>query len=361
MQAREGDEVLFVGAEGSFRDILEQEGVATRHIPLNSIRDLLSASIRLRRMLTEFDPDIVHAHMVPGALLSRILRQGSRFRLITTVHSSGRFASQVMMVGDLTICVSSHLAREMKKRGIPARKIRVVLNGPLNSPRLSSRRPTVSLTRPAVVTVAELAVHKGIGDLISAFSLLPESARPPHLYIIGDGPDRTAFERQAGSSSCADRIVFLGSVTDPIAYLQSADIFVLASHREGFGLVLAEARSAGCAVIATEVGGVPEVLEQGRAGLLIPPRCPSRLAHELTQLLQRPTTLDLWQSMARRDLDWLSCQRMAAETAAVYREALGLAASLPHKRDNVVSARSALPSALASGLRDRADRRNPFP
>jgi glycosyltransferase involved in cell wall biosynthesis len=324
MQARSGNDVAFIGSQGSFAEVLTSEKVAVSSIPLSSIRDTFAAFTALRKKLREFNPDIVHAHMIPGALYGFVLSLRSRFKLITTVHNSGRFGTELMSLGDVVICVSDHLAREMQIRGIPSRKIRVVLNGPLDSPRVSESTQRVPLRNPAIMTVAALSRFKGIGDLISAFALLSAGPHEPYLYILGDGPDRAAFEREAKGYSCAQRIVFCGSISDPTPYLRSADIFVLASHREGFGLVLAEARKAGCAIVATEVGGIPEVLEGGLAGILVQPKSPANLADVLKQLVDDPTLLANWREKASSNLDWLSCRRSAEETVRVYAEALKL-------------------------------------
>jgi glycosyltransferase involved in cell wall biosynthesis len=324
MQARSGNDVAFIGLQGSFAEVLTREKVAVSSIPLSSIRDTFASFAALRTKLREFDPDIVHAHMIPGALFGFVLSLRSHFKLITTVHNSERFGSELMSLGDIVICVSDHLAREMQIRGIPSQKTRVVLNGPLDSPRMSASTLRVPLRHPAIITIAALSRFKGIGDLISAFALLSASPYEPYLYILGEGPDRAEFERRAKGYSCAHRIIFCGSISDPTPYLQSADIFVLASHREGFGLVLAEARKAGCAIVATEVGGIPEVLEGGLAGILVQPKSPANLADALKQLVDDPTLLANWREKASSNLDWLSCRRSAEETVRVYAEALKL-------------------------------------
>jgi len=193
------------------------------------------------------------------------------------------------------------------------------------------------LQRPAIVTIAEPAAHKGLGDLISAFSLLADKTPGAHLYILGGGAGRRAFERQAEASGCRERITFCGFVADPTAYLQSADIFVLASHREGFGLALAEARRSCCAIVASDVGGIPEVLDGGSAGVLVPVRSPERLALALQDLIENPARRDNYRVKAGSNLEWLSCLRAATETTSVYNEAWGRAPADDRKRPAVVA------------------------
>jgi glycosyltransferase involved in cell wall biosynthesis len=324
-QAHLGMIVTLIGVgEGSFRDLLQRAGVRVYSLPGTSPRNFFLYFLRVFKMLRESNPEIVHAHTVPGAIVANLFRVCFRYKLITSVHSSGRRGARLMSVGDLIICVSEYLASEMRARGLPSRKTRIVRNGPVGSPRLP---PTGSagrrLNSPAIVTIAEMASHKGLGDLISAFSMLADKKPAPHLYILGHGIDRLEFERQAAASPCSERIIFCGFVPDPGSYLKSADIFVLASHREGFGLALAEARSLGCAIVASDVGGIPEVLDGGQAGVLVPPRSPERLASALSDLLENPDKCDLLRRKAGSNLEWLSCLRTATETIAVYSEACG--------------------------------------
>ena len=142
------------------------------------------------------------------------------------------------------------------------------------------------------------------------------------LYIVGDGPDRPAFELQASCGHGAERIHFEGFRSGPMAYMRAADIFVLASRREPFGLVLAEARAAGAAIVAADVDGIPEVLDGGRAGRLVPPGDVPALAQALRQLLADEGELAAWRARAGGNLDWLGVERMCRETCAVYDDAL---------------------------------------
>jgi glycosyltransferase involved in cell wall biosynthesis len=324
-QAGLGMSVALIGAgAGSFRDLLQRSNVTVYSLPGSSSRNFLLHFLRVLKVLREFKPDIVHAHFIPGAVVAWLYRFGLHYKLITSVHSSGRRGSRLLAVGDLIICVSEYLASEMRAHGLPSRKLRVVRNGPLGSPRLQRQDSAAcNLKSPAIVTIAEMASHKGLSDLISAFSMLADRKPQPHLYILGHGVDRVEFERQAAASPLSDRIVFCGFVADTGAYLKSADIFVLASHREGFGLALAEARSSGCAIVASNVGGIPEVLDGGEAGILVPPRSPELLAKALSDLLENPEKRELLRSKAGSNLEWLSCLRTAKETIAVYDEARG--------------------------------------
>ena len=115
-----------------------------------------------------------------------------------------------------------------------------------------------------------------------------------------------------------DRIHLRGFVAKPRSILRQTTVFVLASHAELFSLSIAEAREAGCAIVGTTVGGVPELLEHGHAGLLVPPHDPNALAQALRQLLGDPQVFARWRQAAQANLAWLSCERMTRETVEVY-------------------------------------------
>jgi glycosyltransferase involved in cell wall biosynthesis len=140
------------------------------------------------------------------------------------------------------------------------------------------------------------------------------------MYIVGDGPQRHEFETQAHRCFGHSRIHFAGFVPDPQLYYQEADIFVLASHQETFGLVLTEARQAGCAVVATNVGGIPEALDGGEAGILVPPYRSDLLGSALIKLIEAPAELDRLRRRARENLEPFTVKRVSAQILDVYRE-----------------------------------------
>jgi glycosyltransferase involved in cell wall biosynthesis len=182
------------------------------------------------------------------------------------------------------------------------------------------------ISKPAIVTVAALQTHKGIDDLIEAFALTRKSIPDLSMYILGDGPEKCSLQALAERLDCRDRIYFEGFVRDPRPYLAQADIFVLASHREAFGMALAEAREAGCAAIGTNAGGIPEVLENGRAGIIVPVGNPADVSRALVRLLVNPTLLRFWQKRAATNLSWLRLGRVSEETLSAYTEMLASSA-----------------------------------
>jgi glycosyltransferase involved in cell wall biosynthesis len=328
-QADTGHAVAFASNEGSLDGLLRNHGV--RHFKVDQeSRNLLKIArtlIDMRRILSSYKPDIVHAHMVPGALLAWVARLGTNARLVTTVHNEPQRQAVLMGVGHTVIAVSKAVSDSMVRRGIAARKMRVINNGPLGSPRrqplIESGEKANSIARPAITTVARLFKQKGIDNLITAFCSIADAFPDAHLYLIGEGPERAEFEALAAAASCRDRIHFVGFTSNPRAYLEQSDIFVLASRKDPFPLVVPEAREAGCAIIATNVDGIPDALEGGQAGILIPPSNPSALAAALKRLLANPAELADWRRRAASGIAWLHVDRVVAETLSAYRDTLG--------------------------------------
>jgi glycosyltransferase involved in cell wall biosynthesis len=321
-QSRQGLEVAVASAGGGYKPLLERSGVL--HITLNQSRrptQLIHAMRIFRTVLNDFHPDVVHAHMRTGLLLAWLWRRFQRFGLIGHVHNVHDRESVMMALADRVIAVSESVAATMAAQGIAKRKIRVVLNGTLDSrrvPTLAEIEPA-ALHRPAIVTVGGMNHRKGIEELIVAFEMAPENA---HLYLVGDGPDREQFERQARASKRRDSIHFEGYQALPQAYMQSADVFVLASRRESFGLVLIEARQAGCAIVATNVDGVAEALDGGRAGLLVPAGNVNALGDALAGMLNDADARAQWQRKAREGVARFRVNRMALDVRGVYEELL---------------------------------------
>lgn len=321
LQAQAGHEVAIASAGGEYETLLATYGV--NHFSLNQRRhpfNLLKAVYRWRQIVQEFQPDLVHAHMMTGMVLAWSLKRQCSYALVSTVHNEFQRSAILMGFADRVIAVSRAVSESLQQRGIPAHKLRVVCNGTLNSPRQHRMVDAKPLQRPAIVTIAGMYHRKGIAELIAAFTQVAGECPTVHLYLVGDGPDREQFRQQAQQTSVSDRIHFEGFQPDPQRYLQSTDIFVLASHREPFGLVLSEAREAGCAIVASYVDGIPEALDHGHAGILIPAANVEALSQTLTELLQQPELLKTWRQRSQQNLAWLSVDRVLQETLLVYQE-----------------------------------------
>jgi len=326
LQSQDGHDVAVASAGGEFESLLARHNV--KHFQLNQSRqplNLLKAAWRFREIIQQFQPDIVHAHMMTGVVLAGILRKAYKYNLVSTVHNEFQRSAVLMGLADRVIAVSQAVSDSMVRRGIPENKLRVVANGTLGSPRHPSIQDyqPMPLHRPAITTVAGMYTRKGIAELIAAFTKIASDFPQAHLYLVGNGPDISVFEAIVENIPCTklrQRIHFEGFQPEPQRYMLASDIFVLASHCESFGLVLTEAREAGCAIVASDVDGIPETLDHRQAGILVPPKDSQTLAAALAQLLSNPVHLQYWKHRAKQNLERFKAARVHEETMTVYRE-----------------------------------------
>ncbi|OUL25664.1 glycosyltransferase [Nostoc sp. RF31YmG] len=323
LQADNGHYVAVASDGGEYEALLARHGV--QHFHLDQSRtpvNMIKAAWRYREIIQEFQPDIVHAHMMTGVVLAGLMRNGCEYSLVSTVHNEFQRSAVLMGLADRVIAVSNAVADSMVRRGIPKSKLRVVSNGTLNSPRNRSIKDyqPLPLCHPAITTVAGMYTRKGIVELIEAFVKIAVEFPQAHLYLVGNGPDRAMFETMVQNTPFAERIHFEGFQAEPQRYMLASDIFVLASHCESFGLVLTEAREAGCAIIASNIDGIPETLDWGQAGLLVPAKDSQTLANALGHLLNDSQQLQKLRYQAKQNLERFSATRVNEETLSVYYE-----------------------------------------
>jgi glycosyltransferase involved in cell wall biosynthesis len=203
-------------------------------------------------------------------------RQSFRFERIKGLRTF------VTRRADWIIAPSRYLAGVISVWGVPARKIETIYNAVEVLPDVPPAALPAFRGR-TLITVARLVPWKGIGPLIEWLS----GRRNLRLLVIGDGPERSNLESLASRFGAANRVLFTGNLLreQVAAYLKVADLFVLNSDYEGLPHVLLEAFTAGVPVVATSAGGTGEVVEDGRNGLLIPPRQIDRLAEAVERIL----------------------------------------------------------------------------
>ncbi|CDM62494.1 MULTISPECIES: glycosyltransferase family 4 protein [Rhizobium] len=327
-QAALGNDVCIASGGGDFDPLLHSKGVLTVRVDhKRSIPSLAKAFFCLRGHIREFKAEVVHAHMMTSAVLAFPICKIAGIPLITTVHNEFEKSATLMGLGTRVIAVSDAVGAAMQRRGVSASKLHVVLNGTIGSSRLEARmEEPAALQSPSILFVGGLHPRKGLPDLFHAFDIVHESFPAARLYVVGDGPFRKSYEEMVSSLACAAAVTFVGSARDPYPYMLAADIFVLPSHADPAPLVLSEAREAGCAIIGTEVDGIPQLLEHGKAGILVPPHDPSSLANAISDLLRVPEQIAIWKVKSQLRIENLTIDRVARETMQVY-----LAAAVPRR------------------------------
>ena len=324
-QQDEGHVVAFAAGGGGYTSLLQSRGIPHFCIARDrSPMGLLKGTWLFCAAAKDFKPDIIHVHSKVALLFAWLSRPFHRVPLIAHLHNVHDRGSRYMKLADRVIAVSDSVRRSMQNEGVPANKFSVVLNGTIGSGRLKSgtKIRTANLRQPAIVSVGQLGWRKGISELMTAFEKVATVFPDAQLYLVGDGPERQIFEAEAQTLSCRDSIHFEGFQTAPQEYMRAAQIFVLASRRDSCPLVLTEAREIGIAIVATSIDGIPELLDGGAAGLLVPVQDPEALARALISLLEDAGLREEWRRRSSQNLSYFTITRMAREVVEVYREVL---------------------------------------
>jgi len=257
--------------------------------------------LRLARLIRSWQPDIVHSHMVHANLLARILRLLAPVPvLICTAHNTdegGHFREVLYRLTDpfcdLTTQVSrAGLERYVSVGAVPRYKIRFVPNGvytehfrPDSVTRRRMRNDLEAQDAFIWLAVGRFYPAKDYTNMLTAFSRVMQERPEALLLIVGNGPLRPEMEGLAEKLGMKDRVRFLGFCPDVSEIMNAADAYVMSSAWEGTPLVLLEASSSALPIVATDVGGNREVVQDGVTGFLVPPKDPDALAKAMLRLM----------------------------------------------------------------------------
>jgi glycosyltransferase involved in cell wall biosynthesis len=258
--------------------------------------------------------------MMSGTVLAYLITRFSKIALVTTVHNSFDKHSLLMRLGDRVVAVSQAEKDALVVRGFDPAHTDVVINGPNGAPRENwlPQPESFTLERPNITTVCGIHRRKGVGDLLTAFAKVLSHSPKWTLNIMGDGPDRQKMVQLAQELGVSDRVRFLGSLPSAVPILKQTDIFVLASYADPCSLAVAEGLYAGCAVVATAVGGTPELLQFGKVGILVSPGNPEELAEALGRLTASDDERRQWAERAFAGSRGLVVERVADDYLEVY-------------------------------------------
>lgn len=309
--------------------LLEENEIPYKIIPLLTLFNLKAYKKEVKRVLEDFKPDIIHVH---GAheLVYVVRRLVPDVPIIFTCHgypASNPYINYALSAfinkefSDKVICVSHFDKNELIKRGLSSQKIVVIHNG--ISEDFQRKELPIKVDGVIIGTCARLSKTKGINYLIEAFSILSKKYKDMSLVIIGDGEERKNLENLAKKLKIKDRIYFLGSLPKAREYIWNFHIFVLPSLFEPFGISILEALSSKVPVVATKVGGIVEIIEDGISGILVPPKDTLSLSYAIERLLLDE---DLRKNIAeegyKKFLENFTARKMVDETVKVYEESL---------------------------------------
>lgn len=287
-QARRGYSVGVACAPGGFVELVTRHGVKHHSVQFRkrAIASLVAAVRQLRGIVKTQHPDIVHAHTMTSTIVARLACIGLSASVVATVHNEYQRGVILMGVARHVIGVSDAVSEAMIRRGIPRRRVSTVRNGTVGSVRRLFDAASVevpTLAPLSIVAIGAVSERKGPDLLIDAFSRLASTYPTVELYFVGnvDWPQVYELAERSGEAS---RIHFVGFCSQPQVYLREATVFVLASRRDPFPLALLEALEAGTPIVANDVDGVPEALNNGEAGIIVPSENPAAIAAAVASL-----------------------------------------------------------------------------
>lgn len=324
--------------------LLPETDIEQFHLNL-SLTAIPKAIWSLCKILTNKNVDIIHAHGLKanlvGIIAARLSRKG---KVIYTMHGGVSFSKAqpgkaklyaaleriLVRYNTKIITVSDILQKELHKRTQGKHGDIVTIHAGLKEDRLKSNSNNLETIRhnfhiPAnamiIGTIARLAPQKGLCYLIKAMKQILYHEPDTILLIAGDGPLRNSLENLVKKENIHPHVCFLGFVQDIGSLLGLIHVFVLPSWTEGFPITILEALLAEKAVVATKVGGIPEIIQHEVNGLLIEPRNPDALASSILNLLKNSKLRKRLGTTGKHIVkDRFSLEQMIAKYLAVYNE-----------------------------------------
>lgn len=334
-----GCEVLLVYMKGPLQVLPKRPEVGLVCLEMNTVTDVFSGYLRFHGIVRQYRPDIIHSHMFHATMLARLIRLSSPVpRMISTMHTAydgGRLRAVAYRLTDGLTDVSTNVSCEAVDAFVASRAVRpgrmiTVHNGiavdefqPSAGARASIRESFgVAEDCKLFVAAGRLGWSKDYPNMFKALAQLPEELRYK-LLIAGEGPLRQQLETMVDELGLAPHVRFLGIRSDIAKLMSAADVFVLSSAGEGFGLVVAEAMACECVVVATDSGGVREVL--GGAGFLVPSRDPAALARSLLAAASLPDgeAVELGKAARQRVVETYSFDRAIEKWRDLYSDLVG--------------------------------------
>ncbi|HET7746915.1 MAG TPA: glycosyltransferase [Vicinamibacteria bacterium] len=327
MAARGHDVLLACRAGGMLESRARDQGVAVA--PLGFRGDLApGALLGLRHLARHFRPDVIHLHdphavaagLLPGTDGLRVASRRVDFPLRGAL-SRWKYARCRRV-----IAVSRAVAEVLARDGLDPDRVRVVYEGvadraPAAGGREALRALGVPDGAPVVGNVAALTDHKDHATLLAAAGELVRRLPEARIVIVGEGERRPALEKTIAATGLAAHVLLAGFRTDLDALIPAFDVFCLSSQMEGLGTSLLDAMCFARPVVATAAGGIPEAVEDGVTGVVVPRQDPHALAEALLRVLSDPVARERMGRAAReRFLARFSADRMVEATLAVYAE-----------------------------------------
>lgn len=270
----------------------DSKSVELIYLGLESGKSFISASQKYRQLIKQYQPDVVHAHMVHANVFARLNRIGCAVpRLICTAHNSNEGGNIRMLayrytnwLSDFNSNVSQEAVQVFIDKGAFTDKNLIPIYNGIDLNKFKYQEVKKISTIITLLAVGRFNEQKDYPNLLRALALVIKTHQNIHLNIAGDGEQRLDIEDLIKQLNLSEYITLLGRRNDIPVLMQQADFFILPSKYEGFGLVVAEAMACSTFVIATDCGGVKEVM--GETGILVSPQNSQALANAIIHAIE---------------------------------------------------------------------------
>lgn len=322
---------------------LEKNGIAIHRLKhlkraINPCHDWL-AYRELKNLIKNEKPDIVHLNSSKAGVLGSLAAARLPSRVIYTAHGwtfnepNNPLKRQIYLGAekwtsrykDRIICVSEYDRRSALKYDIASPEKLITIHNGLDWQKLEFLSKKTALdflaakveisNNKLIGAVANLYPAKGLTYLIKTARFIKS---PCQILIIGEGPERRNLEQQIAKYQLQNKVLLLGALPQAYRYLRAFDFFILPSVKEGFPYAILEAMAAGLPIVATSVGGLPEIIEDGRNGFLVAPQNPLALAEKINYLLENPDQARLFGQTNLEKIKEFDLKKMTQKTKEIY-------------------------------------------
>lgn len=319
--------IYFLPWKNQMVEALESAGGKVTCFPANNNLQLMRQMAKVKRYIREHNIDVVHAHLPWAGFLARFIHRSSGIPVIYTEHNKQeRYHRATFWMNKLTfpwqsrvLAVSEDVAESINKF-MPAKvPVQTLLNG-VNTdffmrPKAEKNQERKSLT---VGTIAVFRFQKRLEEWLEVFHAAYQKNQDLRGIIVGAGPLEESIKAKRKALGLEEVVEMPGLQTNPREWFARMDVFMMTSVFEGLPIALLEAMSMECAVLSTKAGGVGEVVEEGRSGLLVEVDDWLSLSNRLEELYDPEFREELARGARERVVEKFSMQRMVEDLEAVY-------------------------------------------
>jgi glycosyltransferase involved in cell wall biosynthesis len=291
--------------DGPLKSLLDAEGIKTFSLGGISSFDL-RVFLRFNAFVKKLRPDLINSHLLKANWVGRVIGRAHKIPVISTIHTTANFLNINKILGErltaplatVNVCCSKYVCIEHTSKIKYPYKYYVY-----NGVRISKKPKPLHINPSKMVALTRINIkEKALIELVNALAILKKSGQDLSVDIYGEGKDTDALRYHIKKNAVETLIHLKGFTMNPQDILPNYSVFVLPSKFEGLPLAILEAIEAGLVVVASNVGGIPEIIEDGKTGFLIDGYSPESIAHALARVLENRNDLQRIAENARRKL-----------------------------------------------------------